>query len=49
MAYSLREQLMLGDRCGLYDLLEPKLTAITHPERGGEYRGVRLRAVMKRK
>ena len=40
---------MLGDRCGLYELLEPKLTAITHTERGGEYRGVTLRAVMKRR
>jgi hypothetical protein len=48
-AWSLRRQLMLGDRCGLYSLLEPSLSSIIHPERGGDYRGVTLRAVMKRK
>lgn len=47
-AWSLRQQLMLGDRCGLYGLLEPSMRAITHTERGGEYRGVTMRAVMKR-
>jgi len=48
-AWSLRQQLSHGDRCGLYDLLVPVLTHRTHTERGGEYRGVTMRAVMKRR
>jgi hypothetical protein len=48
-AWSLRQHLVHGDRCGLYDLLDPSITSRTYTERGGEYRGVTMRAVMKRK
>ncbi|MBL7940349.1 MAG: hypothetical protein JNL43_13395 [Flavobacteriales bacterium] len=47
-AWSLVEQIKTGDRCGLYELLTPTLHHQTYRERGGAYRGVSMRAVMKR-
>lgn len=47
-AWSLREQLAQGDRCGLYGTLNPTIRHQTFSERGGQYRGVTMRAVMKR-
>ncbi len=38
-----------GDRCGLYSLMEPTISSRTFQERGGQYRGVTLMAVMKKK
>lgn len=47
-AWSLVEQIRMGDRCGLYELLTPLIQHQTYRERGGAYRGVSMRAVMKR-
>lgn len=47
-AWSLQERIGMGDNCGLYDLLNPSISHMTYSERGGEYRGVIMRAVMKR-
>jgi hypothetical protein len=48
-AWSLQEQIGAADRCGLFDLLRPTILHQTFEEKGGEYRGVSMRAIMKRK
>jgi hypothetical protein len=48
-AWSLRQQLIAGDSCDLYQLVAPTMRYETYSERGGEYRGVTIRAVMKRR
>lgn len=47
-AWSLQEHVAFSDRCGLFDLLNPSITYRTFSERGGDFRGVVMRAVMKR-
>ena len=47
-AWGLREQISQGDNCGLYDLINPTIEFQTFAERDGAYRGVVIRAVMKR-
>lgn len=48
-AWSLHEQIAAADRCGLFELLNPAILHRTFEERGGEFRGVSMRAIMKRK
>ncbi len=47
-AWSLVEQIKAGDRCGLFDLLQPVIHYRAFPQRGGDYQGVSMRAVIKR-
>jgi len=47
-AWGLREQISQCDNCGLYDLINPTIEFQTYAERDGAYRGVVIRAVMKR-
>ncbi len=47
-AWSLCQHISSGDRCGLYDILAPTIRHETYQQRGGDYRGVSMRAVMKR-
>jgi hypothetical protein len=48
-AWSLHDQIAAADRCGLFDLLNPAILFQTYEERGGDFRGVSMRAIMKRK
>jgi len=47
-AWNLKEQLLFTDRCDLFPSLHPRLTEDVSTQRGGRYRGVRLRVVMRR-
>jgi putative transposase len=47
-AWSLQRALGRSDRCGLLQSMHPTLTPRTYSERGGSYRGVTMRVVMRR-
>lgn len=47
-AWILSEQLFRSDPCGIFGDLRPTLEQEVSTERGGQYRGIKLRAVVKR-